>query len=89
MRDEAGGDILSATPLLRGTDYLLDFFRNTLTFATPVRQIDLDGSGSQGRETEGFRAWAEMENGTERDFLVEEAGDDAADSDEPLATADA
>ena len=45
---------------------------------TEVGQIDLDVSGSQGMETEGFRAWSEMENGTERDFLVEEAGDDAA-----------
>lgn len=44
VRDEEGGDILSATPLLRGTDYLLDFFRNTITFDTPVRQFDLDGN---------------------------------------------
>ena len=44
VRDEDGGDILTATPLLRGTDYLLDFFRNTITFDTPVRQFDLEGN---------------------------------------------
>jgi uncharacterized repeat protein (TIGR01451 family) len=44
VRDEEGGDVLSATPLRRGTDYLLDFFRNTITFDNPVRQLDADGN---------------------------------------------
>jgi len=62
VRDEDGGDILSATPLLRGTDYLLDFFRNTITFDTPVRQFDLDGNPVSIRvtyevEAEGAEAY--------------------------------
>lgn len=44
VRDEQGGDILSATPMRRGTDYILDFFRNTITFDAPVRQFDLNGN---------------------------------------------
>ncbi|MGV8984783.1 MAG: hypothetical protein ACOH2H_00650 [Cypionkella sp.] len=44
IRDEQGGDILSSTPMRRGTDYILDFFRNTITFDAPVRQFDLDGN---------------------------------------------
>ncbi|KMK67814.1 DUF11 domain-containing protein [Puniceibacterium sp. IMCC21224] len=44
VRDEEGGDILSETPMRRGTDYLLDYFRNTITFDDPVRQFDIDGN---------------------------------------------
>ncbi|SFE96609.1 conserved repeat domain-containing protein [Sulfitobacter brevis] len=44
VRDEEGDDILSATPMRRGTDYILDFFRNTITFDAPVRQFDADGN---------------------------------------------
>jgi uncharacterized repeat protein (TIGR01451 family) len=44
VRDEEGGDILSTTLMLRGTDYILDFFRNTITFDAPVRQFDADGN---------------------------------------------
>ncbi|MEP3686281.1 MAG: hypothetical protein ABJN05_04195 [Sulfitobacter dubius] len=62
VRDEDGGDILSAAPLLRGTDYLLDFFRNTITFDSPVRQFDLDGNPVSIRvtyevEAEGSEAY--------------------------------
>lgn len=51
VRDEQGGDILSATPLRRGTDYLLDFFRDTITFDAPVRQFDGDGNPVSVRVT--------------------------------------
>lgn len=44
VRDGFGGDILSARPLRRGTDYVLDFFRDTITFDAPVRQADPDGN---------------------------------------------
>ncbi|WP_095590615.1 DUF11 domain-containing protein [Actibacterium ureilyticum] len=44
VRDEDGGDILSTTSMRRGTDYLLDFFRDTITFDAPVRQFDADGN---------------------------------------------
>lgn len=44
VRDAQGGDILSATPMRRGTDYLLDFFRKTITFDAPVGQFDGDGN---------------------------------------------
>ena len=44
VRDEEGGDILSTTPMRRGTDYILDFFRDTITFDAPVRQFDGDGN---------------------------------------------
>ncbi len=44
VRDEDGGDILSSTVMRRGTDYLLDFFRDTITFDAPVRQFDADGN---------------------------------------------
>ncbi|WP_372834417.1 DUF11 domain-containing protein, partial [Puniceibacterium confluentis] len=44
VRDEQGGDILTATPMRRGTDYILDFFRDTITFDAPVRQFDPDGN---------------------------------------------
>jgi len=44
VRDEDGGDVLSTTPMRRGTDFLLDFFRNTISFDAPVRQFDLDGN---------------------------------------------
>lgn len=44
VRDAEGGDILSTTPMRRGTDYLLDFFRDTITFDSPVRQFDADGN---------------------------------------------
>jgi uncharacterized repeat protein (TIGR01451 family) len=44
VRDEQGDDVLTSTPMRRGTDYILDFFRNTITFDAPVRQFDLDGN---------------------------------------------
>ncbi|SNR59541.1 hypothetical protein [Puniceibacterium sediminis] len=44
VRDEQGGDILTSTPMRRGTDYILDFFRDTITFDTPIRQFDPDGN---------------------------------------------
>lgn len=44
IRDEDGGDILSTKPMRRGTDYILDFFRDTITFDAPVRQFDADGN---------------------------------------------
>ncbi|MGB3244493.1 MAG: hypothetical protein WBB25_08160, partial [Sulfitobacter sp.] len=64
VRDEQGGDILSATSMRRGTDYVLDFFRNTITFDAPVRQFDLDGNPLSIRVT------YEVENdGAERYWL--------------------
>lgn len=59
VRDAEGGDVLSVTPMRRGTDYLLDFFRDTITFDTPVRQADADGNPVSIRvtyETETDRA---------------------------------
>ncbi|MFT6527194.1 MAG: putative repeat protein (TIGR01451 family) [Celeribacter sp.] len=56
IRDAQGGDILSSTPLLRGTDYSLDFFRDTITFDTPVRQFDADGNPVSIRVTYEVRA---------------------------------
>ncbi|WP_341235635.1 hypothetical protein [uncultured Sulfitobacter sp.] len=44
VRDKQGGDILSSTSMRRGTDYILDFFRNTITFNAPVRQFDREGN---------------------------------------------
>ena len=44
VRDKEGGDIITSSPLRRGTDYLLDFFRNSLTFDDPVRQFDARGN---------------------------------------------
>ncbi|WP_163850858.1 DUF11 domain-containing protein [Pseudooceanicola aestuarii] len=44
VRDEDGGDILETRALRRGTDYLLDYFRNTITFDAPVRQFDAEGN---------------------------------------------
>ncbi|MDO6730943.1 hypothetical protein Q4577_13000 [Marinovum sp. 2_MG-2023] len=51
VRDEDGGDILSTTTLRRGTDYILDFFRDTITFDDPVRQFDADGNPVSVRVT--------------------------------------
>ncbi|MFW2588716.1 hypothetical protein [Sagittula sp. SSi028] len=51
VRDEDGGDILSTTTLRRGTDYILDYFRDTITFDTPVRQFDADGNPVSVRVT--------------------------------------
>ncbi|OCX64678.1 hypothetical protein BFP70_10550 [Thioclava sp. SK-1] len=51
VRDEDGGDILTATSLRRGTDYILDFFRNTITFDDPLRQYDLQGNPISVRVT--------------------------------------
>lgn len=44
VRDKEGGDVITSSPLRRGTDYLLDFFRNSLTFDDPVRQFDARGN---------------------------------------------
>ena len=44
VRDRDGGDVLTSTPMRRGTDYLLVYFRNTITFSSPVNQFD--GSGN-------------------------------------------
>ncbi|EAQ02245.1 hypothetical protein OB2597_19221 [Pseudooceanicola batsensis HTCC2597] len=44
VRDRRSGTVLSATPLRRGTGYLLDFFRNSITFDEPVRQADPEGN---------------------------------------------
>lgn len=51
VRDEDGGDIISTTSLRRGTDYILDFFRDTITFDDPVRQFDFDGNPVSVRVT--------------------------------------
>ncbi|WP_297778116.1 hypothetical protein [uncultured Roseovarius sp.] len=64
VRDDRGGDILTSTSMRRGTDYILDFFRNTITFDAPVRQFDLDGNPVSIRVT------YEVENeGAERYWL--------------------
>ncbi|WP_435256758.1 hypothetical protein ACSBLW_11485 [Thioclava sp. FR2] len=44
VRDEDGGDVISAETMRRGTDYLLNFFSNTITFDTPVHQFDEFGN---------------------------------------------
>ena len=64
VRDAEGGDILSSTPMRRGTDYILDFFRNTITFESPVRQFDANGNPVSIRVT--YEVDAE---GTERYWL--------------------
>ncbi|KAA8605277.1 hypothetical protein AL036_19840 [Salipiger aestuarii] len=51
VRDEDGGDILSTTPLRRGTDYVLDFFTDTITFDDPLSQFDADGNPVSVRVT--------------------------------------
>ncbi|GAA6200164.1 hypothetical protein NBRC116599_13890 [Aquicoccus sp. SU-CL01552] len=51
IRDEDGGDILASTPLRRGTEYTLDFFRDTITFDDPLRQFDADGNPVSVRVT--------------------------------------
>lgn len=51
VRDERGGDILRSSALRRGTDYVLDFFRDTITFDDPVRQADFDGNPVSVRVT--------------------------------------
>ncbi len=51
VRDEDGGDILSATSLRRGTDYVLDFFADTITFDDPLAQFDADGNPVSVRVT--------------------------------------
>ncbi len=51
VRDEDGGDILSTETLRRGTDYLLDFFANTITFDAPLRQFDAAGNPISARVT--------------------------------------
>ncbi|PJE26249.1 hypothetical protein PSM7751_01392 [Pseudooceanicola marinus] len=64
VRDEEGGDILSSTVMRRGTDYLLDFFRDTITFDAPVRQFDADGNPVSIRVT-----YEVEETGSERYWL--------------------
>jgi uncharacterized repeat protein (TIGR01451 family) len=64
VRDERGGDILTTTAMRRGTDYVLDFFRDTLTFNAPVRQFDLDGNPVSIRIT-----YETSEAGAERYWL--------------------
>jgi len=64
VRDEEGGDILSSTAMRRGTDYLLDFFRDTITFDAPVRQFDADGNPVSIRVT-----YEVEEDGSERYWL--------------------
>ncbi len=44
VRDRDTGAILSETRLRRMSDYLLDFFRNTIIFDTPLRQSDALGN---------------------------------------------
>lgn len=44
VRDEDGSDILSTKLMRRGTDYILDYFRDSITFDAPVRQFDRDGN---------------------------------------------
>ncbi|PTQ68346.1 putative repeat protein (TIGR01451 family) [Celeribacter persicus] len=51
VRDEDGGDILSSEILRRGTDYLLDFFADTITFDTPLHQFDAEGNPISVRVT--------------------------------------
>ena len=51
VRDDEGGDVISTELLRRGTDYLLDFFSNTITFDRPLRQFDLDGNPISMRVT--------------------------------------
>ncbi len=43
-RDRDTGEIIDTQPLRRLTDYLFDFFRNTVVFNVPVRQADDDGN---------------------------------------------
>ena len=56
VRDAEGGDILSSTPLRRGTDYLLNYFTDTITFDTPLRQFDFDGNPVSARVTYEVKA---------------------------------
>ena len=51
VRDEEGGDVISTTALRRGTDYLLDFFGNSITFDDAVRQFDGQGNPVSVRVT--------------------------------------
>lgn len=43
-RDRDTGDIIDEQRMRRLTDYLFDFFRNTIVFNVPVRQTDADGN---------------------------------------------
>ena len=56
VRDADGGDILSTTPLRRGTDYLLNYFTDTITFDIPLRQFDFDGNPVSARVTYEVKA---------------------------------
>ena len=49
VRDADGGDILSQTPLRRGTDYLLNYFADTITFDAALGQFDIDGNPISAR----------------------------------------
>ena len=56
VRDRDTGEILSTQAQRRGTDYLLDFFRDAIVFNAPVSQTDADGNPVSIRvtyETEG------------------------------------
>ena len=56
VRDRDTDRIISKQAVRRGTDYLLDFFRNALIFNAPVAQTDADGNPVSIRvtfETEG------------------------------------
>ncbi len=44
VRDEDSGEILSEKSLRRSTDYILDYFRNTIIFDAPVAQADSEGN---------------------------------------------
>ncbi|WP_106743904.1 carboxypeptidase regulatory-like domain-containing protein [Yoonia maritima] len=56
IRDSETGDVLETFAQRRGTDYVLDFFRDAIVFNTPVAQADADGNPVSIRvtyETEG------------------------------------
>ncbi|MHC0054847.1 hypothetical protein [Actibacterium sp. D379-3] len=56
VRDRDTGEIISEQAQRRLTDYVLDFFRNTIVFNAPVAQADADGNPVSIRftyETEG------------------------------------
>lgn len=44
VRDEITGAIISERSLRHLTDYILNFFANTIVFDTPIRQTDRDGN---------------------------------------------
>ncbi|KKL59498.1 hypothetical protein LCGC14_2214750, partial [marine sediment metagenome] len=49
VRDKVTGEILTETRLRHLTDYVLDYFRNTIVFDSPLRQFDEDGNPISAR----------------------------------------